>query len=185
MGSNADVGDHDASRIHSTSPTRRVPEASTPRRKFLAWLTVGLGGLAGTVAGLPLVGMLFSRQPSEMAWRPVLRLDEIPVGATVKVTFLDTDPLPWAGFSGRSAAWLRRDADAELTAFSLYCSHTGCPVQWEDGAELFLCPCHGGAFYRDGSVAAGPPPAPLERHPVRVRDGIVEIRTIGVPVPEG
>jgi menaquinol-cytochrome c reductase iron-sulfur subunit len=38
-----------------------------------------------------------------------------------------------------------------------------------------MCPCHGGVYYKDGSVAAGPPPRPLERYPVRVQDGQVEI----------
>ncbi len=50
-------------------------------------------------------------------------------------------------------------------------------MRWIDTAKLFLCPCHGGVYYADGSVAAGPPPAPLERYPVRVRGNHVEIRT--------
>jgi menaquinol-cytochrome c reductase iron-sulfur subunit len=40
-----------------------------------------------------------------------------------------------------------------------------------------MCPCHGGVYYEDGTVAVGPPPAPLARYPVRVRDGEVEIQT--------
>ena len=49
----------------------------------------------------------------------------------------------------------------------------GCPVRWLQDAELFMCPCHGGVYYEDGTVAAGPPPKPLVRLRVRVANGQV------------
>jgi menaquinol-cytochrome c reductase iron-sulfur subunit len=58
----------------------------------------------------------------------------------------------------------------------------GCPVRWLADAELFMCPCHGGIYYKDGTVAAGPPPKPLYRFAVRVVDGTVEIRSAPVPI---
>lgn len=163
-----------------------APGPSTTRRRFLTWMSAGLAAMAAALAGIPLVGVFFSpvirRQPR--AWRTVGEVARFPVGDTVMVRYLDPDPLPWAGFAGRSAAWLRRDEGDRLTAFSMYCTHAGCPVSWSSGAQMFMCPCHGGAFHRDGSVAAGPPPRPLERLPVRVRDGQVEILTIGAPRTE-
>jgi menaquinol-cytochrome c reductase iron-sulfur subunit len=81
-----------------------------------------------------------------------------------------------------TAAWLRREGPDDFVALSYYCTHQGCAVRWLEGAQLFICPCHGGAFYRDGAVAAGPPPKPLERLPVRLRDGRVEISTAPIPV---
>jgi menaquinol-cytochrome c reductase iron-sulfur subunit len=51
-----------------------------------------------------------------------------------------------------------------------------------EGAELFLCPCHGGAYYSDGSVAAGPPPRPLFRYDVRVESGEVKMNSVVVPI---
>src|SRR5437867_12854965 len=45
--------------------------------------------------------------------------------------------------------------------FNINCTHLGCPVNWQAGAKLFLCPCHGGVHYSDGSVAGGPPPRRL------------------------
>lgn len=159
---------------------------SPGRRRFLTWLTVACGGVAAALPAVPVVGFVLApawRRPQQ-SWRAVARRDELAVGETVKVTFADPETLPWAGFAAHSAAWLRREAPDRFVAFSIYCTHTGCPVRWEGGAELFLCPCHGGVFYRDGSVAAGPPRTPLVRHPVRLRRGVVELQTIGVPVPE-
>lgn len=157
---------------------------SATRRRFLAWLSGGLGAVTAVLAGVPLLGFLFSpvirRAPG--VWRPVGPIDGFQVGDTVMVRYLDPQPLPWAGFAGRSAAWLRRDSADSFTAFSMYCTHAGCPVTWTAGADLFMCPCHGGVFHRDGSVAAGPPRRPLDRLAVRMRDGQVEVRTVDAPL---
>jgi menaquinol-cytochrome c reductase iron-sulfur subunit len=162
-----------------------APPSST-RRRFLGWLSAGLAGVAATLAAIPLVGFLFSpvRERRPEVWRSVGTVDEFAVGDTVMVRYLDPEPLPWAGFAAYSAAWVRRETDDYFIAFSMYCTHTGCPVTWAAGAQMFMCPCHGGVFHRDGSVAAGPPPRPLERLPARVRDGQVEIRTMGAPLTD-
>jgi menaquinol-cytochrome c reductase iron-sulfur subunit len=51
-----------------------------------------------------------------------------------------------------------------------------------ESAELFLCPCHGGVYYKDGNVAAGPPPRPLFRYDVRVENGEVKMKSVVVPI---
>ena len=79
-------------------------------------------------------------------------------------------------------AWLRRVTEQSFIAFSVNCAHLGCPVQWRPQAQLFLCPCHGGVYYADGTVAAGPPPRPLFQYPVRVHDGLVEIQAQPMPL---
>jgi menaquinol-cytochrome c reductase iron-sulfur subunit len=49
-------------------------------------------------------------------------------------------------------------------------------------AEIFLCPCHGGVYNKDGSNAAGPPPKKLNRYPIRINNSIIEILTSPVPM---
>jgi menaquinol-cytochrome c reductase iron-sulfur subunit len=154
------------------------------RRQFLARLSIGLGALAAAAASVPIIGFILSpfvRQPPE-TWRSVGAVDNFKVGETVQVSFLDASPLPWAGVTADTAAWLRRNSEQEFTAFSVNCTHLGCPVRWLPDAELFMCPCHGGVYYQDGAVAAGPPPLPLPQYPVRVRNGQVEIRTSPIPI---
>jgi len=160
-------------------------EPATPRRGFLALVSLGFGALAGLLVSVPVLGLLVSPARREDAvWRALGDVEGFPLGETTMVTFLDPDPLPWAGFAGRSGAWLRRVALDEFVAFSPYCTHVGCPVTWSPGAELFLCPCHGGSFDRNGQVAAGPPPSALERLEVRIRAGQVEVRTAGLPAAD-
>ncbi len=98
------------------------------------------------------------------------------------VSFLDPSPLPWAGVTARSAAWLRRENERDFVAFAINCTHLGCPVRWLADAELFMCPCHGGVFYHDGRVAAGPPSRPLFQYPVRIQNGQVELLVGALPI---
>jgi menaquinol-cytochrome c reductase iron-sulfur subunit len=126
------------------------------------------------------VAPIFRSTPRE--WRAVGAVSQFKIGETVSVVFDDASPLPWAGVTARTAAWLRRVADEEFIAFSVNCAHLGCPVRWIEKAHLFMCPCHGGVYYEDGSVAAGPPPHGLTRYAVRVTAGQVEIRTDPIPI---
>jgi menaquinol-cytochrome c reductase iron-sulfur subunit len=159
-------------------------QLSPERRAFLARLSIVLASVSALIVAIPVVGFilgpLFEKLPR--VWRRVGALDDFKVGETVKVDFVDPSPLAWAGVTAETAAWLRRTDQNTFIAFSLHCTHLGCPVRWIDTADLFLCPCHGGVFYADGRVAAGPPPRPLPRLPVRVRGGQVEILASAVPL---
>lgn len=136
------------------------------------------------IMAVPIVGFvvapLFRKVPDK--WIPVGNVDDFKVGTTVDVPISDPSPLPWAGITSKSAAWLRRESANEFIAFSVNCTHMGCPVRWLADAQLFMCPCHGGIYYKDGTVAAGPPPKPLYRFAVRVVDGVVQIRSAPVPI---
>lgn len=167
--------------------SREDGDAPSPeRRQFLGKLIIALGGIAAAIAGVPVVGFLLGPvvQEEPDVWRPVGEVNDFPVGETVAVEVLDPGALPWAGFAAETGLWLRRQSEAEFIVFSAYCTHVGCPVRWVPDANFFMCPCHGGVFYSDGTVASGPPPRPLERHAVRVREGIVEVATRPIPLPE-
>jgi menaquinol-cytochrome c reductase iron-sulfur subunit len=154
------------------------------RRSFFAKLCIGLTGVCAAILGVPLVGFivapLFRKVPE--TWINLGKPDDFKIGETVNVTFLDSSPLPWAGVTAKSAAWLRRVTDTDFIAFSVNCTHLGCPVRWLPSAELFMCPCHGGVYYKDGTVAAGPPPKPLIRYQVRVVNDQVQIKSAAIPI---
>jgi menaquinol-cytochrome c reductase iron-sulfur subunit len=143
------------------------------RRRFLNRISLALSGLAAAVVSVPIVAYLLSPllQPPPQEWQDLGLAQDFRIGETVEVAIDETSSLPWAGQTARTAVWLRRNAEQDFTAFGLNCTHLGCPVNWRAGAELFLCPCHGGVYYADGSVAGGPPPRPLVRYAVRIGDG--------------
>lgn len=142
----------------------------TTRRRFLSRVSLALSGLAAAVVSVPILAYLLSPllEPTPNEWRDVGLVDNFRVGDTVEVAYDDPSPLPWAGQTARTAVWLRRISDQNFTAFSVNCTHLGCPVNWRPDAALFLCPCHGGVYYADGTVAGGPPPRALNNLQVRV-----------------
>lgn len=154
------------------------------RRGFVEKVCIGLGALCGVILGAPLVGFIVAPffGKTKQDWVSLGKVADFDTGKTVNVTFTDTSPLPWAGVTSKSAAWLRKVSETEFIAFSVNCTHLGCPVRWLSDAELFMCPCHGGIYYKDGSVAAGPPPRPLFRYSVEVRNGQVWLKTAAIPI---
>lgn len=156
------------------------------RRQFLARVTIGLTALAGALAGIPVIAYLLSPliKPVNEVWRALGPASNFAPGQTVQVKFEDPSPLAWAGLTAETAAWVRRNPPGqnEFVVFAINCTHLGCPVNWLPGGHLFLCPCHGGVFNADGTVAAGPPPRPLFQYESRVQDGQLQIRTRPLPV---
>ncbi len=161
-------------------PHRTEPPPITRR----TWFSVALMGVGAALVGVPVVGYVVSPlfEHVRQRWRVVGSVDSFAVGKTVKVEFENPSPGRWSGLTARTAAWLRRESEDEFIAFAINCTHLGCPVRWLQDADLFMCPCHGGVYYATGKVAAGPPPKPLPRYPVRVRKGKVEVRTSPVPI---
>jgi menaquinol-cytochrome c reductase iron-sulfur subunit len=147
------------------------------RRQFLSRLSLWSGALAGLIVATPVLGFLLAPlfRRAGVQWSPVGQVGQFKIGETVEAIIVEPSPLAWAGLASRTAVWLRRDSQLEFTAFSVNCTHLGCPVRWMVGANLFMCPCHGGVFYADGSPAAGPPQHPLVRFPTRVTNDQVEV----------
>jgi menaquinol-cytochrome c reductase iron-sulfur subunit len=174
-------GDDDKKKPDDEKP---VDADTIARRQLLGKMSIALGVVGGCALAAPAVGFIIAPlfRHSVREWRPLGRVDQFKIGETVNVMFLDASPLPWAGVTARTAAWLRRVDETTFQAFSVNCAHLGCPVRWMADARLFMCPCHGGVYYEDGSVAAGPPPHALPQYPVRVVDGEVEIRTDPIPI---
>jgi menaquinol-cytochrome c reductase iron-sulfur subunit len=174
----SDVGEPASDHVQQSAGKVRT------RREVLTAVSVGMGGVTALIVAIPVVGALLAPllRPQPPEWRQVGKVDDFPVGTTTVVTFEDPSPLAWAGVASQTAAWLRRISADQFEAFSVNCTHLGCPVHWIPDATLFMCPCHGGVFYSDGRPAAGPPQRALFLYPVRVRDSQVEVQSGPVQV---
>ncbi|MGH9511836.1 MAG: ubiquinol-cytochrome c reductase iron-sulfur subunit [Terriglobales bacterium] len=148
------------------------------RRRLLTLLSLGAGAMATAAASVPIIGFLISPMLRKFPplWQNVGPLDKFKIGDTVQVDLVTSGALPWDGPADRIGAWLRRDNEQSFTVYSSKCTHLGCPVRWIPSAELFMCPCHGGVYFKDGDVAAGPPPKPLQRFPSRIVGGQVQVQ---------
>jgi cytochrome b6-f complex iron-sulfur subunit len=58
--------------------------------------------------------------------------------------------------------------DKGFVSLSARCTHLGCNVIWNQDHQIFLCPCHGGKYDRQGRNLEGPPPRPLDQFAVHV-----------------
>jgi cytochrome b6-f complex iron-sulfur subunit len=62
------------------------------------------------------------------------------------------------------------------------CVHLGCRVPWCKSSQWFECPCHGSKYNRVGEKKGGPAPRGLDRFPVAVSGGQVEVDTGGLSI---
>ena len=154
------------------------------RRRFLSRMSLLLSAAAAAVVSIPILGYLLSPliKPAKQQWIDIGTIDQFQVGQTVEVKLQDPSTVPWSGATATTAAWVRRASDSDFIAFAVNCTHLGCPVNWQAEAEIFLCPCHGGVYNADGSVAGGPPPRPLFRYDTQVQNGHLMVRTRPLPV---
>lgn len=64
-----------------------------------------------------------------------------------------------------------------LMALYQKCVHLGCRVPFCQVSQWFECPCHGSKYNRVGEWEDGPAPRGLDRFPVRLVNGTVQVDT--------
>ena len=155
-------------------------DTTVSRRGFFMKLGILFNGFAAMVVAVPVVGFLFSsvtrgRASGYLSWVPLGSIDKFPEGETRLATFRNPYVMPTDGKTVDTACWVRRIAGDKFQVFAINCAHLGCPVRWFQQSGLFMCPCHGGAYYRDGSRASGPPERGLFTYDSRIVRDQLEI----------
>lgn len=145
----------------ATEPTTDAKNAGHSRRVFLFKLSLLLNGAVGAILAVPIVGYLLGpslkKSSNEDSWIKLGPLGDFPEGETRLVNFRNPVTTPWDGQTGDIPCWVRHISGNDFQVFAINCAHLGCPVRWFAQSRLYLCPCHGGAYYEDGSRASGPP----------------------------
>jgi menaquinol-cytochrome c reductase iron-sulfur subunit len=135
--------------------------AGHSRRAFLFKLSLLANGAVGAILAVPIIGYLLGpavkKSSSYDSWIALGPISDFPENETRLVNFRNPITTSWDGQTGDIPCWVRRVSGSTFQVFAINCAHLGCPVRWFAQSKLFLCPCHGGAYYADGSRASGPP----------------------------
>ena len=158
------------------------------RRTLLVRLGISFNLLVAAIMGVPIVRYILSpvtreRRPGYETWLSLGPVEEFPEGQTRFATYRNPVVNAWDGETGTIACWVRHVEGEKFQVFAINCAHLGCPVRWFAQSNLFLCPCHGGAYYADGSRASGPPERGLFEYPYKIERGKLFIKAGEIPTP--
>ena len=128
-----------------------LPPPSPERRKFLKWVTHGLGALFGVVLGAPAVAYVLdalNRSARNRGFKRVARVSELELNVPKQVVIRDVRRDAWTVHPNDvvGKVWLVKRHPDEVEAFTTICPHLGCSVNYETHQKLFVCPCHNGTF---------------------------------------
>ena len=169
----------------ATELATNAKSAGHTRRVFLFKLSLLLNGAVGAILAVPIIGYLLGpavrKGSNEDSWIKLGPLGDFPEGETRLVNFRNPTTTSWDGQTGDIPCWVRRISGNSFQVFAINCAHLGCPVRWFAQSKLFMCPCHGGAYYEDGSRASGPPERGLFEYEHRVVAGNLMISAGKMP----
>ena len=180
------------SQSDSPNPTGPGPDSATAgvhgsnqdspavvsRRWLLLSAGAALNGLVGLVLAVPILRYLFApvrKDSSYNSWVSLGSANDFPVGETRLATYKTPFTRSWDGQTDNVACYVRREGAGQFKVFAINCAHLGCPVRWFPQSQLFMCPCHGGVYYADGSRASGPPERGLFTYDWKIASGQLQI----------
>ncbi|MGC1422875.1 MAG: Rieske 2Fe-2S domain-containing protein [Terracidiphilus sp.] len=162
----------------------RLETERVTRRTFLMNVGIALNAAVALLIATPVVSYLLGpvlRRKEYLQWIAIGNVNDFSVGETKLISFQNPFSDPWDGETAKVPAYVRRSAPEEFTVFAINCAHLGCPVRWFSESQLFMCPCHGGVYYADGSRASGPPERGLFTYELKVQGGKLLINAGQMP----
>jgi nitrite reductase/ring-hydroxylating ferredoxin subunit len=150
----------DAATVVRNEVAERDSTRIVSRRWLLFKAAVALNGLVGLVLAVPVLRYLLAPWRSDASydsWVSLGSIDAFPAGETRLALYKNPAMKSWDGETDNVACYVRREGASQFRVFAVNCAHLGCPVRWFPQSQLFMCPCHGGVYYSDGSRASGPP----------------------------
>ena len=139
------------------------------RRNVLVWfIRAALSVMGAAMAAL--AGAVASPRASTRTarWMKAARFSDLQPNVPTPVVVAPATADGWHRARRPRVVFLTATEAGEVRALSATCTHLGCRVSWNAASDHFECPCHKGAYDRDGRVVSGPPPAPLPPLQARV-----------------
>src|SRR3984957_16119280 len=164
------------------------PRDGLSRRGMVVKLGILLNAAVGAILAVPIVRYLLSpvireRRAGSDSWLALGPLDRFPAGQTRLATYRNPVANASDGDTANIPCWVRNVDGEKFQVFAINCAHLGCPGRWFPQSGLFMCPCHGGVYYSDGSRASGPPERGLFEYSYKVEQGKLLIRAGALPTP--
>jgi len=146
------------------------------RRDFMK--VSGSGVAAGLVAGKAVSPAPAAAKTNDGKPYPVVDiapLSEIAPGTTKDFSYPDDDSpallvrLPEPALDGIGP-------DQSIVAYSILCTHKGCPVNYKAERKMFICPCHWSTFdpAKAGALVIGQASQSLPQVELRIENGVVQ-----------
>lgn len=159
--------------------TRKGKELEYSRRGFLKSLGAFgvLVGFAALLSSIKLPVPTSARQTTTTAVG-------MPAGAIARKTSLVVGAPVYFDYPSGYPNALFLQKDGSLLALSLLCTHVCCPLNYDQAASEFGCPCHGSIFDSTGKVIRGPAATSLPEVTLRTdADGYVFPTGVSNPGP--
>lgn len=143
------------------------------RRTFLSIGTVAIGSLISASIAIPAIAYIVGpalKKNEEQEWTYLGSASKVELGVPTLFKVKIERQAGWIVDERELSIYVLTDDSRNFVALSNICTHLGCRVRWIDDDQLFFCPCHNAAFAKDGRVASGPPPRPLDQYEIKVED---------------
>lgn len=142
-----------------------IDDKKITRREFLNLSILASVALAASSGLFAVFKYLYPAQeaPQQAGENTMIaKVDEVPEGSTYL-------------FRYKNKPSILINLKNSITALNIVCTHLGCIVKWDAGKHVLLCPCHAGIFDASGKVISGPPPAPLKKLNVIIKEGKIYV----------
>jgi menaquinol-cytochrome c reductase iron-sulfur subunit len=148
------------------------------RSDFMKATIAGIGGLIGIAYALPAVAYVIgpALQQNSGDWIQLGSVNKIAMNTPTLFKAVVETQTGWIKTEEEVSAYVLTENGQDFIVMSNVCTHLGCRVRWIEEQSSFFCPCHNGAFSKDGNVTGGPPPRPLDRFESKVEGGILFVK---------
>ncbi|MBI1384370.1 MAG: arsenate reductase (azurin) small subunit [Rhizobiales bacterium] len=148
--------------------------AGIGRRSFLKAGAFGLAAGLGAAAARPGAAANPTFPVTEIA-----AIADLEVGAEVVFEYPDENsPAVLLRLAGPAEGGV--GPNESIVAYSLLCTHKGCPVQFLADRQMLICPCHFSSFdaAKSGRIVIGQATEALPQISLKVQDG--KVQAVGV-----
>lgn len=143
----------------------KITTEKESRRDFLKYvLRTGIAGFA-VITAYPVLSFLKPPKQREV---------EVSSVSGGKVDELKTGDSKIIRFGNKPVILINQDGEG-LKAFSATCTHLDCTVQYNKEEKVIWCACHNGKYDLQGRNISGPPPRPLDKYIVKLKDNEIFI----------